>query len=88
MLTHKYTQFKIMNMTELEQVILNKIAKLVYEGKLSNDFLVQNIEQSGDFLNLKTISDYAKDNQISYNGAKNFRNKVILFNTKFIIDNE
>lgn len=52
-------------MTELEQVILNKIAKLIYEGKLSNEFLVQNIEQSGRFLNLQTISDYAKEHKLS-----------------------
>lgn len=65
-------------MTELEQVILNKIAKLIYEGKLSNEFLVQNIEQSGRFLNLQTISDYAKEHKLSYNGAKNFRNITIL----------
>ncbi len=75
-------------MTELEQIILNKIAELVYKGKLSNDFLVQNIEQSGSFLNLKTISDYARTKKKSYNGVKNFRNIVKLFNVKYVIDNE
>lgn len=54
---------------------------------LSNDDLVQIIEQCGLFLNMKTIADYAKSNNMSYNGAKNFRQKVCIFNTKFIIDN-
>ena len=35
-----------------------------------------------------TISDYAKQNNISYNGAKNFRDKVELFGVIFVIDND
>lgn len=60
----------------------------VVTGKLSNDELVQLIEQCGSYLNLKTIPDYAKEKGISYNGAKKFRRVVKIFNVKFIVDNE
>ena len=58
------------------------------DGELDNSTLVQLIELAGQFLNLKTIPDYAKDNNMSYNGVKNNRNVIELFNTKFIIDNK
>ena len=57
-------------------------------GELSNNDLVQLIEVAGAFLNLKTISDYAKENNLSYNGAKHFRKTIEIFKTKFIIDND
>jgi hypothetical protein len=75
-------------MSENEQTTLEKFGKYIHENNVSNEFLVQIIELSGRMLNLKTISDYAKYNGISYNGAKKFRNKIELFNTKFIIDND
>ena len=63
------------------------ITKVVYKEELENDALVQIIELCGGFLNLKTIPQYSKDNNISYNGAKKCRNVVELFGNKFIIDN-
>ncbi len=57
------------------------------DGELDNSSLVQLIEQAGNYLNLKTIPDYAKANGISYNGAKNNRETTELFGVKFIIDN-
>lgn len=68
------------------------ISQLIHEnvvtGKISNDELVQLIEQCGSYLNLKTIPDYAKEKGISYNGAKKFRHVVKIFNVKFVVDNE
>jgi len=32
-------------------------------------------------------SDYARENGMSYNGVKKFRNIKIFFKTKFVIDN-
>jgi hypothetical protein len=55
---------------------------------MSNAERVQLIELIGGFLNLKTIPDYAKENGLSYNGVKKFRQVVTIFNTKFVIDNE
>lgn len=68
--------------------IIDKISEGVINGNLTNNDLVQIIEQAGSYLNLATISDYAKNNNISYNGAKKFREKVKLFNVPFIIENE
>jgi len=82
--TCKYTQFNILN---LKDKILKNIYLGIEQCLLSNDELVQIIDQSGSFLNLQTISDYAKENKISYNGAKKFRKTVKIFNVKFIIDN-
>lgn len=58
------------------------------DGELDNDTLVQLIAQAGNYLNLKTVSDYAKLHNMSYNGVKNNRKIVELFNVKFVIDNE
>ena len=57
-------------------------------GGLNNNDLVQIIEHIGGYLNLKTRAGYAKENNLSYNGAKKFRNNIELFGVKFIIDNE
>jgi hypothetical protein len=74
-------------MSDLKDKILLNIYKGMENNMLSNDDLVQIIEQCGNFLNLQTVSDYARDHKISYNGAKNYRDKVNLFGVKFIVDN-
>lgn len=74
-------------MNEIEQQMLERLEKRIVETGVSNEFLVQICELSGKYLNLRTISDYAKENKMSYNGAKRFRNVISLFNCKFIIDN-
>lgn len=72
-------------------MLVNKICehlgKRIESGELKNNDLVQIIELCGNYLNLQTISDYAKENGISYNGAKKFRNPIEIFGVKFIIDN-
>lgn len=72
----------------LSEKILKNIYLGAENGILSNDDLVQIIEQTGAFLNLQTIATYAKENKISYNGAKKFRNVKKIFGVKFIIDNQ
>lgn len=69
-------------------VICEHLSQRIEADDLSNNDMIQIIEHLGAYLNLMTISDYAKDKKISYNGAKNFRNVVTIFNTKFVIDNE
>ena len=71
------------NTTKLANFITEKFEA----GELNNESLVQIIELCGSYLNLKTITEYAKSNQMSYNGAKNFRSVVNLFGCKFIVDN-
>ena len=71
----------------LVDIICNHISERVESNQLSNDDCIKIIEHVGGYLNLKTIPDYAKENKISYNGAKHFRNVKEIFNVKFIIDN-
>jgi hypothetical protein len=56
--------------------------------ELDNDGLVQQIELCGGYLNLMTIADYAKVHSMSYNGVKNNRKIITIFNVKFVIDND
>lgn len=77
-----------MQLADDECFMLEQFAQYVSNNKVSNKFLVQFIELSGGFLNLQTISDYAKNNKLSYNGVKNNRQIVNLFNVKFVIDND
>jgi hypothetical protein len=70
----------------------NKLLKFIAEkfeaDELNNKSLVQIIELCGAYLNLQTISNYAKANGKSYNGVKKFRKTKQLFGVKFTIDNE
>ena len=70
---------------------VDKISEYVYKSlqneELNCDGLVQLIEQLNTYLNLKTLPKYAKDNAITYNGAKNNRKIIELFGCKFIADN-
>lgn len=74
---------------KLKQFIFQKYQ----DGELDNSTLLQHIELCGAYLNLKTIPDYAKSKNISYNGVleRVKTNKILLvelFNVKFIIDNQ
>jgi hypothetical protein len=70
----------------------NKLLKFIDEkyqkNELDNDSLVQLIEHAGSYLNLKTIPKYCKEKRMSYNGVKKHRNVKVLFDVKFVIDNE
>ena len=79
---------KTLDITDNGKKLCDFVTQKTMQGELSNNDLVQLIEVAGSFLNLKTISDYAKENNLSYNGAKHFRKTVEIFNTKFIIDND
>lgn len=72
-------------------MLVNKICEHLSEriesGELNNTDLVQIIEHIGGYLNLQTISKYAKENNMSYNGVKHFRNIFEIFGVKFVIDN-
>lgn len=63
------------------------IFKCLQKQELTNQNLVLIIERINHYLDLKTIQKYATDNKISYNGAKNNRQKITLFGVKFIADN-
>ena len=75
-------------MNELEDKLISILHNLAQENKLSNECLVQIIEVCGLYLNLCTISKYAKDNNMSYNGVKNHREVKSILGVKFVIDND
>lgn len=72
----------------LINIICDHVAKRFQNDELANDDMVQLIESAGMFLNLKTIADYARDNKMSYNGVKNNRHIVTIFNVQFVVDND
>ncbi len=77
-----------MQTAENTDELKNFIAEKFEAGEINNQSLVQIIELCGQYLNLQTISDYARKNKLSYNGTKNFRTVVNLFDVKFVIDND
>lgn len=77
-----------MNNTLLVNKICEHLSKRIENEELSNDDMVQIIEHVGAYLNLMPISEYAKANNLSYNGAKKCRVVRIIFKTKFIIENQ
>ena len=68
--------------------LIDFVAKNYEAGKLNDESLVQLIELSAKYLNLKTLAEYARENNISYNGAKNFRKHIKIAKVKFIINNK
>ena len=68
--------------------LLNFVSEKFENGELNNDSLVQLIERAGEYLNLQTIPNYAKEKGKTYNGVKKHRKIVKLFGVKFVIENE
>lgn len=56
--------------TNRSQIITHRLKECIHNGEIENIDLVQIFEHVGKILNLKTLSNYAKDNGITYNGAK------------------
>lgn len=76
-------------MSERSIKIREKLFECIHKGELENSDLVQIFEHIGIILNLKTITNYAKANNISYNGAlKRKTDKVKIDKVEFIINNE
>ena len=53
-------------MIEKQQYIIDLISNNFQNNNIDNSDLVQIIELCGNYLNLQTISDYSKNNNISY----------------------
>jgi hypothetical protein len=70
--------------------LLDFIALKFQNDKLNNDSLVQIIILCSSYLNLQTVSDYARKNGMTYNGViKPVKNRQIitLLGVKFVVDN-
>lgn len=72
------------NTEKLKKFISEKFAK----GEINNESMVEIIKLCGDYLNLMTPSNYARENNMSYPGVVKCRNIINLFGCKFVIDNE
>ena len=68
--------------------LLKFVADKFQANELDNNSLLQLIELCGSYLNIQSITDYAKANAMSYNGVKNHRQIVEIFKQKFVIDND
>lgn len=67
----------------------DKIFRNYEAGAITDAQLVQLIELASQYLNLQTLSNYAKSEGISYNGAKKRKiSTVEIDGVKFIINNE
>jgi len=65
--------------------ITDRLFRLIHEGRLEKNDLVQIFEHTAAILNAKTLSNYAKDHGKSYNGAKLQKEKAEINGVKFII---
>jgi hypothetical protein len=72
----------------IDDLSLNKDLFLKYKKIIGTEKLLECLVEIGGVLNLKTIPDYSKENKISYNGVKKFREVRKIFNVKFVIDNK
>ena len=68
------------NSTTIRNRIVNDIT---YEGLSESDLLIIFAVVKNE-LNLKTITNYAKDNNMSYNGVKNHRKKIEVDGVSFV----
>ena len=69
------------------QKLLSFLDEKMYNGNFTNNDMVQFIESVGKYLGLQTLPDYARENNMSYNGVKKFREVKTILNVKFVIDN-
>jgi hypothetical protein len=68
--------------------LIDFVSRKFESGELDNDSLVELFKQTGCYLNLQTISDYARDRKMSYPGVVKCRRIEEIYGVKFVIDNE
>jgi hypothetical protein len=67
--------------------LIDFVCEKFEKGELNNESLVELFKRTGMYLNLQTISDYAKANGMSYEGVKKCRKIEEIYGVKFVIDN-
>lgn len=68
---------------------LREFCRLKFEaGEIDNDGLVELFKDMGSYLNLQTIPDYARAQNMSYEGVKKGRRIEEIFGVKYVIDND
>jgi hypothetical protein len=68
--------------------LIDFVCRKFTAGELDNNSLVELFKATGAYLNLQTISDYARDNNMSYEGVKKCRRIEVIYGVKFVIDND
>lgn len=72
---------------ERSAYIRERLFECIHKWELQTGDLVQIIEHLAVILNIKTLTNYAKENKITYNGAKHRKKKTVKIDKiKFIID--
>lgn len=68
--------------------LIDFVTRKFESQELDNNSLVELFKRAGMYLNLQTVSDYAKTHNMSYEGVKKCRKIEVIFGVKFVIDNE
>lgn len=78
-----------MQLSEYETKAIEKFNQSVMEGKWSNGGLVSLLKLIvEDFLQAKRVSHFAKDNELTPQGARKFRDTFSIDGYQFIADND
>ena len=77
-----------MDLNDIETLFISQLLENINSGNIRNLALVQIIAHCCGHLNLRRRTDYKKQEGVSYNTAKKYRENIVLFNTLFVIDNE
>lgn len=77
-----------MNISENGERLISFVFSKYNENELTDEDLVQNIVLCFDLLNLKTVSQYAREKGKTYRGVKEFSKNIIKINNHdFVVDN-
>ena len=68
--------------------LIEFVSRKFESGELDNNSLVELFKHTGNYLNLQTISDYAREHKMSYEGVRKFRRIEEIHGVKFVIDNK
>jgi hypothetical protein len=76
-------------MASRSELIMERLFEVIHNNELENSDLVQIFEHIAIILNVQTITNYAKSENISYNGAlKRKLETTKIDGQTFIINNE
>lgn len=73
-------------MTDLEEITTNNIEKILHSENVSNEFYVSMLKLIEQYSGIKKVSQYAKDNCITTQGARRFREIIKFCDISFIFD--
>ena len=73
-------------MSETEQHKIENIEQFIFENNVSNEFYVSMLKLIEQYSGIKKVSQYAKDNYITPQGARKFREVIKFCDISFIFD--